>query len=239
MSDGIYAAASGLEAQQAKLDSVANDIANVNTTGYRSQRLGFQDLLYDSEQGVPVGGGVGVIGGGLSTEAGSLTATGDPLSLAIEGDGFFQVKLPTGEIALTRSGDFRLDAKRQVVNADGDLLQPPLTIPADVDVSKLSISSTGVVSAAGKTIGKITLMTVPAPGSLTAAGSGLYLANTASGKAVAVKTQAIVQGSLEGSNVDLASSMVQMIEAQRAYEMASSALKTQDQMMELANGIRK
>lgn len=238
MSDGIYAAASGLEAQQAQLDSISNDIANSNTVGYRTQRVGFQDLLYATEQGVPVGGGVGVLSGGLSTQPGSLVETGDSLSLAIQGDGFFQVKLATGETALTRSGDFHLDAKRQLVTSSGDLLQPPLTIPATVDASTISISATGAVTSGTTALGKISLVTVPAPGALTPVGSGVYLANANSGKAVPAKGE-IIQGSLEGSNVDLATAMVQMIEAQRAYQMASTALKTQDQMMELANGIRR
>ena len=188
--DGLRAAASGLAAQQARMDAIANDIANVSTPGYKKERLAFRDLVDRS--------------GAAATEAGRSFLTGpqiandDPLALAIDGPGFFQVKL-------------------------GDV-----TIAAD-----------GTVTAGGKKLGQIVLADVPVRAELQSVGGGLYVATTASGAAGAVKDPQIRQGVLEGSNVALGDAMVDLIDAQRSFQLASKALKTQDDLAEIANGIRR
>jgi len=235
MPEGIYAAAAGMAAQQTKLDSLANDIANVNTTGYKHQRLGFRDLVYQAEQGVQIGSGSAPVDAGRSLEEGSLQQTGDPLSLAIVGAGFFQVRRADGQIALTRDGQFELDANGSLVTQSGDRLVPPITLPKGTSPDAISIAADGTVAAAGKTIGKITVVDVPAPGALLAAGGNLFLPTAASGAPTAAKGTTLQQGAVETSNVDLASAMTEMVEAQRAYELASRAIKTQDELLDVAN----
>lgn len=235
MPEGIYSAAAGMAAQQTRLDALANDVANVNTTAYKHERLGFRDLVYQAEQGVPIGAGSAPVDVGRSFEQGALTETGDPLSVAIVGPGFFQVRRADGSVALTRDGRLALDANGAIVTSTGERLVPPLTVPAGTDASAISIASNGAVSVGATSIGRLSIVTVPAPSALAPAGDNLFAPTAASGAPAAVTGTTVQQGSLEGSNVDLAAAMVDMIDAQRGYELASRAIKTQDQLLDGAN----
>jgi flagellar basal-body rod protein FlgG len=229
-----------MAAQQRRLDAVSNDIANVNTSGYKGVRVGFRDLVYqaDGPTGVRTGAGAAASELGRRSEQGALQQTGQPFDLAIQGEGYFQVRRADGQVALTRSGTYTVNARRQLENPNGELLVPPITIPANVDAASVNIGADGTVSAAGRRIGQIRLVTVPAPNGLAASGDNDYLVTAASG-GVRAANGTLVQGALESSNVDMADAMVDMMDAQRSYSMASKAIHMQDQMMEIANGIKQ
>ena len=241
MLEGLYAAAAGMSAQQEQINAVSNDLANVNTDGYKSERVGFQDLLYNqvNQAGTDTTVGAGAMAQiiGRDESQGALQQTGQPLDLAIQGQGYFQVKLPSGQQALTRDGSFTTDAQGHIVTSDGSMLEPPITLPPKVSPSEVQIGSDGTVTAGGKTLGQIKLVTVPAPEHLLADGLGGFTANAASGaiKPLTGGTSTLQQGALEGSNVDMATDMVEMVGAQRSYQLASSAIQTQNQMMSIAN----
>ena len=239
MLEGLYTAAAGMAAQERRLDGVSNDIANVNTAGYKRVRIGFRDLVYqqDGPSGVRTGAGAAATQLGRGSEQGALQQTGQPFDLAISGDGYFQVRRGDGQLALTRDGSFHVDARGQLVTAGGDRLVPPITIPAGVDAKSVTIGADGAVTANGRRLGAIRLVTVPAPTGLAPAGDNQYLVTAASG-GLRAATGTIAQGALESSNVDLADAMVDMMDAQRSYSMASKAIHMQDQMMEIANGIK-
>ena len=238
MADGLYAAAAGLAAQQTRLDVLANDLANVNTTGYKRARVGFRDLLYTEQRGVAVGAGVAPVDAGRSFAQGALVESSSPLSLAIEGPGFFQVRLADGSTALTRDGLFGLDAQGGLVAAGGQRLVPPVTVPKGTTPGDVHIAADGTVTVAQKKVGQIDIVDVPAPEALAPAGGNMFSPTRASG-AAARANGAIRQGVIEGSNVDLAEAMTGTLEAQRAFELASRAVKMQDQLLEIANGIRR
>src|SRR4051812_33976730 len=166
MPNGIYSAAAGMAAQQTKLDAIANDLANSSTVGYKSVRIGFKDLLYGVEQGVAVGSGAAAIDIGRSQTQGTLQASEDPLAVAIQGDGFFQVKRADGSDALTRNGQFQLDSNGSLVPIPGEQLVPPIKVPAGTDPSDVVIGGDGTVTAKGQNIGAIKIVTVPAPDAL-------------------------------------------------------------------------
>jgi flagellar basal-body rod protein FlgG len=239
MLNGLYSAASGMLAQQTRMDMLANDLANIDTTGYKQARIGFRDLVYNKEQGMPVGAGAAVVDAGRNEAEGALQATGDPLSLAINGAGYFQVQRSDGSIALTRAGDFTTDANGDVVNPAGDRLSPPLHIPQGTDLSTVSVAADGTVTAGQTTIGKISLVDVTNTAGLEALGDNEFAATAASGAPQAIAGSSIQQGFLEASNVDLGQTMVALIDAQRSYEMDSRAIQNQDQMMQVANDIRQ
>jgi flagellar basal-body rod protein FlgG len=229
-----------MAAQERRLDAVSNDIANVNTSGYKKVRVGFRDLIYqaDGPTGVRTGAGSAITQLGRGSAQGALQQTGQPFDLAIQGDGFFQVRRADGQLALTRSGAFVVNAQGQLVNPNGERLVPPVTIPRGTDPTKVGVAQDGTVQIAGRTIGRIQLVTVPSPNGLAPAGNNNYLVTAASG-AVRPATGTLAQGALEASNVDLADAMVDMMDAQRSYSMASKAIHMQDQMMEVANGIKQ
>jgi flagellar basal-body rod protein FlgG len=239
MLEGLYAAAAGMSAQQQQMDATANDLANVSTTGYKAERVGFQDLLYNqvNQAGTSTTAGAGALAQviGSNQAQGPLQQTGDPLDLAIQGEGYFQIKLPTGQTALTRDGALALDSKGNLTTSDGSLLDPPITLPAGVNAGELHIAADGTVSAGTRTIGKIALVTVPAPDHLLADGTGSFTTTAASGTARATTGATLQQGALEGSNVDMASEMATMMSTQRNYQMASTAIQTQNQMLGIAN----
>lgn len=243
MLEGLYTAAAGMAAQQQRMDALSNDVANVNTSGYKGVRIGFRDLVYqaDGPSGVRTGSGAAATVIGRRSEQGAFQPTGNPLDLAITGDGYFQVRRSdTGDTALTRAGAFTVDATGQVVTAEGDRLVPPIQIPRGTDLATVKIGQDGTVSAAGRRIGQIQLVTVPAPTGLSAAGNGYFTPTAASGGVRRAGAQSgIQQGVLEASNVDLADAMVDMMDAQRSYSMASKAIHMQDQMMEIANGVKQ
>jgi flagellar basal-body rod protein FlgG len=229
-----------MAAQERRLDAVSNDIANVNTAGYKKVRLGFRDLVYqqDGPTNVRTGAGAEVTQLGRGSQQGALQQTGNPLDLAIQGDGYFQVRRSDGQIALTRAGNFVADGRGQLVNPNGETLVPPIRIPRGIDAANIGIAADGTVTANGRRLGQIQLVTVPAPNGLAPAGDNNYLPTAASG-GVRPATGTLTQGVLEASNVDLADSMVDMMGAQRAYSMASKAISMQDRMMEIANGIKR
>lgn len=219
---------------------LANDIANVSTTGYKQERVGFRDLIYNQEGGVPIGAGSAVVNAGRDFSAGAFNQTGDPLSVAISGPGFFQVQTAGGKVALTRSGDFQLDADGSIVTQSGQRLVPPITVPKGDSPSDVSIAADGTVKAKGTTIGKIQVVDVPGEGGLLSIGDNLYMPTAASGAPQpAGKDTTLDQGYLESSNVDLASAMTDVMDAQRSFSLDSQMISTQDQMMQIANQIRQ
>lgn len=242
MLEGLYSAAAGMAAQQEQLDSIANDLANVSSTGYQSERVGFKDLLYNA---VDVAGSETDIGAGASAQVigrsqiqGSIKETGDPLNMAIEGPGYFQVKLANGQVGLTRDGSFGLDANGALVGPEGSHLEPPIKLPPGVSASQVKIAPDGTVTAGKRTIGQIKLMTVASPDHLLAYNSGVFTPTAASGAPQAAASGRIHQGALEGSNVDMAKEMAAMVSTQRAFQMSSAAIQTESQMMSIANQLR-
>src|SRR3954451_5647259 len=171
MLEGLYTAAAGMAAQQQRMDALSNDVANVNTAGYKRVRVGFHDLIYQRTLGgVSTGAGAAAVQLGRGSAQGSLQKTDQPLDIAIIGDGYFQVrKAGTGQTALTRNGSFQVDANGQLTTPEGDSLVPPIRIPKGIDPSTVAIATDGTVSAAGRRLGQIQLVTVPAPSRLAAA----------------------------------------------------------------------
>lgn len=244
---GLYSAAAGMAAQQTRIDGVANDLANTSTTGYKHVRVGFRDLLYTAHgnhAGPTVLAGAGAAASfiGRAHAQGPLQQTGQPLDLAIQGPGFFQVRRPDGSLALTRDGAFRVDSLGRLTTKDGHLVVPPIRVPRGTSPEQLSIAADGTVRVGdGPALGRIALVTVPAPDGLRPLGGNLFAATDASGAVTAVAAGAseIRQGALEGSNVDVADAMVDLIDAQRSFQLASKAIQVQDQMMEIANQVRR
>lgn len=233
---GIYSAAAGMAAQQTWLDALANDLANVNTPGYRSERVAFRDLVHSGD-GAGAGAASSILG--VDRDQGALQQRSDPLSFAIEGDGYFQVERPDGEIALTRDGRFHADADGRVVTISGDPLEPPIALPAGVSPGDVVVGTDGTVQTKdGKPLGKIQPVQVPSPDRLQPLGDGQFGVTPESGKPVAA-TGTVHQFFVEASNVDVADALTQMIRAQRAFELQSRAIATQDQLLEMANQLRR
>ena len=239
MANGIYSAAAGMAAQQARLDAISNDLANSSTVGYKTQRVAFRDLVYNVENGVPVGSGVTTVDAGRTFATGVFEDSRDPLSLAIDGDGFFQVKRADGTVALTRAGDFQLDSEGSIVTPTGEQLVPPIKVPKGVRPKDLAVSENGTVTVKGKAIGQITLVNVAAPNALLSVGSSMYLPTKASGPATAATAPALHQGQLESSNVDAPTAMTELMDAQQTFKLSSRALQVQDQLMQIANEIKR
>ncbi len=246
MLEGLYSAAAGMEAQQSRLDEASNDLANVSTTGYKRARVSFRDLLYSpagpgaaAGQSIGAGAAAAVMGRSYFVQ-GALQATGQPLDVALQGPGFFEVRRADGTTALTRNGAFSLNANGRLVDSDGNFVQPPITAPKGTTAADLKIGTDGAVTANGRRLGKLAVVDVPSPDGLAALGSTLFQATAASGapRAAGSGTQ-VTQGSLESSNVDMADAMVDLMTAQRSYELASKAIHLQDQMAEIANGIKR
>jgi len=257
----LYTAATGMQAQQFNLDTVANNLANASTAGFRRRRLQFQDLIYQnmvmpgtaSTQQTTVAAGLQIGLGSRSSASeiiqlqGDLSATGNPLDLTIEGQGFFQVQLPSGDIGYTRSGAFHLDAQGNVVTADGNPIEPSVTIPQGA--TSITIGSDGTVSVtlpgqqAAQQVGNIQLALFPNPGGLNSIGKNLFLPTTASGDPVLGTPGGsdglgqIEQGYLEQSNVSVVDEFIQMIVAQRSYEANSRVVQAADQMFQQINNL--
>jgi flagellar basal-body rod protein FlgG len=245
MLEGLRTAAAGMAAQQTKLDAVANDLANANTTGYKHVRVGFSDLLYEqagrpAANGVALGTGARAVQAGRGFEQGALKQTGNPLDVAIRGEGFLKVKLADGRQALTRDGELHVDGNRRLVTSTGAIVQPAITIPQGVSEDRISIAGDGRVLAAGRQVGRLELATVRNVQGLESAGENAFVTSAASGNAIAAPTATTVaQFALEGSNTDMSDAMVDMIDAQRTYQLTSKAIQTADQMMEIANGVKR
>ncbi|HEY1687879.1 MAG TPA: flagellar hook-basal body protein [Solirubrobacteraceae bacterium] len=239
MLEGLYAAAAGMSAQQQQLDTVANNLANVSTDGYHSEQVAFSDLLYNDidETGTDTKAGAGAAARmiGTSEAAGALQQTGNPFDLALDGPGYFELKQAGGQTVLTRDGSFATDSQGRLVNAEGAFVQPPITVPKGVSPQQVTIAPNGVVSAGGKTLGKLAIVDVAAPNGLLAAGGGQFTPTAASGAPQPAKGTTVIQGSVEGSNVDLGNEMAMMMSAERTYAMNSSSVQMQDQMMSIAN----
>jgi flagellar basal-body rod protein FlgG len=259
MFHALYTAASGMTAQQINLDNIANNLANSSTNGFQSRRMQFSDLLYQSEvmpgaaatQQTTVAAGLQL---GLGTRAGNteimqtqgdFTTTGNNLDFAIQGTGFFQILLPNGQIGYTRAGSFQPDAQGNLVTANGNALQPGITIPPSA--TNITVGSDGTISATlpGQTqaqqIGTIQLASFQNPGGLNSIGNDIYLQTTASGNPT-VGTPGgtdglgtINQYMLEQSNVNVVDEFVNMILAQRSYEANSRVVKASDEMLQQLN----
>lgn len=249
MLEGLNSAAAGMAAQQQRLDAVANDLANANTVGYKHQRVGFRDLLYDSPGrsaagGVRTGHGAAAVDAGRSWEQGSLQRTDRGLDVAVQGEGFIRVTLPDGRDALTRDGGLHVDGLRRLTTTTGALVQGtgggPITIPAGVTEDQVSIDPDGTVRAGGRTAGRIALGGVQAPAGLVSVGDNAFVASAASGPVQAAPAATtLAGGALEMSNVDMAGAMVDMIQSQRAFELQSKAIHTADEMMQTANEVKR
>jgi flagellar basal-body rod protein FlgG len=245
MLEGMYSAAAGMAAQQQRLDAVSNDIANVNTTGYKNVRVAFRDLLYTpewlaTEQGVSEGAGAKATIVGRGAAQGAFERTDDPLDVALQGQGFLQMKRPDGTNVLTRDGNLRVDDQGRLGSERGDLVEPAITLPEGADVTKLAIARDGSVTLDGKALGKLSIVDVPSPDGLRALGDNGFEPTAESGPVrPAGAGTTLEQGALEMSNVDMGDAMTTMLESQRAYEMASKAIQAQDRAAEIANGIKR
>ena len=258
----LYTSATGMQAQETNIDVISNNLANVNTTGFKKSRADFEDLIYQYivEPGAPTSqttqnpSGI-QIGLGVKTSSvqkvfsqGDLTSTGNQLDLAIEGDGFFQVQLPDGSLAYSRSGTFRLDNQGQIVTPEGYVVQPAITIPTDA--LSVTIGEDGLVSVRqpGQTAptspGQITAYRFPNNAGLRAVGRNLYEETDASGAGTSgIFSESgfgrVAQGFLESSNVSVVEQVVSMITAQRAYEASSKGVTTADDMLNQAINLKR
>src|ERR671923_768761 len=219
MLEGLNTAAAGMAAQQQRIDAVANDLANANTTGYKHQRVGFRDLVYDqtgrsSAQGVRTGSGAAAVDAGRSFGQGVLQRTDRSLDVAIQGEGFLRIKLPDGREALTRDGGLHVDGAGNLTTSTGALVQPAIKVPADVAEDQISIGSDGTVLAAGNRIGRLDVVTVRSQAGLLSVGDNAFVTTATSGPAIAApRATMITQGALESSNTDMAEAMVSLIES--------------------------
>lgn len=244
MLQGLYAAASGMEAQQNQFNAISNDLANLNTPGYEATELGFQDLLYSGaggSSGTTVATGTGAASRvfGRSQAQGALQHTGNPLDIAIQGEGFIQVRRSDGSTALTRNGTLQTNSQGELTDQDGNPLQPPIKLPAGTNASDMEIAPNGDVTVGGTKIGTISIVTVPAPNQLQPDGDSLFSATAGSGATRPAQGSTLQQGSLEASNVDVGQAMSDMISAQRSYQMSSEAVQYQNQMLQIADQLRK
>lgn len=258
----LWTAASGMQAQQLNVDVVANNLANVNTAGFKKSRADFQDLMYQSLRttGAPSTNATQIPSGiqvGLGSKSSSVTKlftpgtvnqTGNELDVAIEGDGFFQIQMPDGTTAYSRAGTFKKDNQGRLVNGDGYPVLPNVVIPNNA--TKITIGNDGTVSVvqAGQntptTVGNIQLATFSNPSGLSALGHNLLQESDASGTATTgtpgqTGIGLLSQGFIEMSNVSVAEEMVNMIVGQRAYEVNSKAVQAADEMLQNANNLRR
>jgi flagellar basal-body rod protein FlgG len=262
MDKTLRTAATGLTAQQRYVEIISNNLANVNTTGYKKVRPEFQDLLYETLKPaggnsktdvapineVQIGSGTELVATTKQFSQGDITETSNSLDMAISGEGFFVIRKPDNSLAYTRDGSFKVDKNNRIVNAQGYQLEPGLTIPDDA--TSVTISRDGVVTANMKngtesqTIGQIELARFVNQGGLSSTGDNLFAETVASGKAILEQpgtnnTGEIQQKHLESSNVDIVTEMVNMIVAQRAYEMNSKSVKTADDILSIAVNLKR
>ena len=258
MNQALWAAKTGLDAQQTRMAVVSNNLANVNTTGFKQGRAVFEDLLYQNVRqpggqtsqdtqlpsGLSLGTGVRVVATEKMHTQGSVLQTGNVMDVTINGSGFFQILLPDGTPAYTRDGSFQKNAQGDMVTASGYTVQPGINIPDGAQ--SITIGSDGIVSvtfsgqASTTQVGTLEIVDFVNPVGLQARGENLYLETSASGAAQPGTPGlnglgTLIQGALEGSNVNVVSELISMIETQRAYEMNSKAISTNDQMMQYLN----
>ena len=258
MSQSLWIAKTGLEAQQNRLSVVSNNLANVNTTGYKRARAVFEDLLYQNLRqaggqtsqetelptGLSLGTGVRTVATQKLHTQGNLIQTNNTFDTAIQGKGFFQILKPNGDIGYTRNGEFQVNSTGQLVNSSGYRVQPDIIIPENA--LSITIGSDGIVSVtqpgnpAPAQVGVIQIADFVNPAGLQSIGGNLYLETGASGAPVVGSPDtnnlgSLIQGSIESSNVNVVEELVNMIETQRAYEMNSKAISTADQMLQYVN----
>jgi len=262
MIKAMRTAASGMSSQQMNVDNIANNLANVNTSGFKRSKLEFQDVLYQNYRQAGVASSLGTevpvglsIGYGTRPAAtvrefstGDLSLTTNPLDVAIEGDGFFQVRMPDGSTGYTRDGALKLSAEGQIVTSDGYFLLPEITIPDNA--TAISIGQDGVIEVQQfgqddpSQVGQLELARFVNPAGLAAIGRNILIQTGASGDPITdIPSQngigRVNQGYLEMSNVQVVDEMVNMIVAQRAYEMNSKAIQTADDMSQIANNLKR
>jgi flagellar basal-body rod protein FlgG len=255
MFSSLWIAKTGLDAQQTQMDVISNNLANASTTGFKTSRASFQDLMYQNEgqpgsqtteqtqspTGLLLGTGVKVVGSEKLFTQGAITQTGNSLDVAIQGNGFIQVSLPDGTVAYTRDGSLHEDSTGQVVTADGYPLVPAITLPSNVN--SITIGTDGTVSitsngsTASTTVGTMQLANFVNPAGLQPMGQNLYLETQSSGTAQTGQPGingmgTLAQGSLESSNTNVVEEMVNMIQAQRTYEMNSKSISAVDDMLQ-------
>ncbi|MBN4056917.1 flagellar basal-body rod protein FlgG [bacterium AH-315-J21] len=262
MIKAMRTAASGMVAQQLNVDNIANNLANVNTTGFKRSKVEFQDVLYQNYRragsttavgsqaptDLAVGYGARAVATVRDYSPGDLSTTGNPLDLAISGNGFFQIRMPDGTNAYTRDGAFKISATGQLVTSDGFFLDPDITIPENATSISIGLDGEVTVLIPGnsdpQSLGQIQLARFVNPAGLSAVGHNLFTITTASGLAITgTPTQdglgRLDQGALEVSNVEVVDEMVNMIIAQRAYEINSKAIQTSDDMTQIANNLKR
>ncbi len=261
MMRALSIASTGMAAQQISVEIISNNLANVSTTGFKKSNFDFQDLIYQTITAPGTDTGIGTLPVGLQLGSGvhpvsvyrtfaqgDFEQTKNPLDLAIEGSGFFQVSLPDGSIAYTRAGALKLDSEGSIVTSDGFPILPDITVPSDAQTVNISPSGlVSVIQAGNPTptqVGTIELARFTNPSGLDSKGKNLFQPTSASGEAVTGTPGqeglgSILQGALEGSNVNIAEEMVNMIVAQRAYELNSKAIQTADEMMSMANNLKR
>ena len=258
MNQGLWVAKTGLDAQQTRMAVVSNNLANVNTTGFKQDRAVFEDLLYQNYRqagantsqdtilpsGMNLGTGVRIVATEKIFTQGSVLQTGNTYDVAINGRGFFEILRPSGDSAYTRDGTFRVNDQGELVTSAGFLVQPGITVPDAVETVTIAADGTVTAKQAGQSsptqIGSLQIIDFINPAGLQPIGDNLYLETAASGSPQpGTPTQnglgALNQGALESSNVNVVAELVNMIETQRAYEMNSKAISTNDQMMQYIN----
>ncbi len=257
----LFSAGSGLTAQQLSIDNIANNLANANTAGFKARRTQFQDLLYQSfsqpgasagaqtviPSGLQLGLGARPSANTIDLTQGSFQQTNNPLDVVIEGKGFFQIRRPDGTIAYTRAGNFQLDKDGNVVTANGDPIEPGITLTAEAQ--NVTIAQDGTVSytlagqTAGQVAGQIQLANFTNPGGLNSIGNGLFLPTDASGDPAVANPGGpeglgtLQQGYVEQSNVSVVEEFINMITSQRAYEAGTKVVKAADEMYQQVNNV--
>ncbi len=256
----LNVAATGMVAQETNLDAIANNLANANTVGYKRQEAQFEDLYYQNVRvpaagqngnvnpsALQIGTGARVVATARFFTQGTLTQTGNPLDVAIEGRGFLAVARPAGDVGYTRTGTLRLDPTGRLVTTDGFPIEPAITIPPESTQVNIAADGTVSVNVAGtttpQTVGNIQLATFANPDGLQAVGHNLYLTSASSGDAQMGSPGAngvgtIQQGSVESSNVEVVDEMIAMIRTQRAYEINSKVIQAADEMLRNATQVR-
>ncbi|MBY0533491.1 MAG: flagellar basal-body rod protein FlgG [Rickettsiaceae bacterium] len=258
----MSAAVTGAQAQQLRIDTISNNVANVNTDGYKRMEASFSDLFYINLKragilenaeaaprptGVQIGMGTRVIGTYRVVEQGPLHQTFHPLDIALKGPGYFGVTLPNNRIGYTRAGSFKLDSDRNIVTQDGNSLTTAISIPANVALEDVQIAENGQITvqdpanpAQNIEIGKLEIFTFPNESGLEAIGNNLLVETVGSGEAVAVDdlNGRFKQTFLEGSNVKAVEELTKLIEAQRAYELNTRVISTEDKILEATNNIK-
>ncbi|MEO9588974.1 MULTISPECIES: flagellar basal-body rod protein FlgG [Marinobacter] len=255
MHPALWVSKTGLSAQDTNMSTISNNLANVNTTGFKRDRAVFQDLLYQIDRqpgglntqnselpsGLQLGTGVRIVGTSKQFSQGNLEVTEQPLDMAVNGRGFMQILLPDGQIAYTRDGQFQLNSNGDIVNPDGYLLEPNINVPENA--TNITIGKDGTVTAvtddqqAPQNLGQITLVNFINPQGLQAIGNNLFKATNASGDPAEgvpglLGLGSLEQGMVESSNVEVVEELVNMITTQRAYEMNSKVVSATDQMLQ-------